>query len=364
MLIVAVRRLRALRPYAEITALTYETEPFRKHCPGVTLFSLNKRDAWLDSGNQNEAEQFLDLMRSADLFLMSGCGAINDVWSANATRILVTFELAMRLNVPTAMMGQGIGPLRNPALVAVAERVVPQMQLVGVRDQQSMDLVSSLGIGADRTHLTGDDALEMAYAERPEKLGANIGVNLRLAEYSGITEPVAAKHAEHLTAKAKECGAGLLGLPISRFRGESDSESLRRAFGAASVPFDVGSELDTPVKVIQRTRDCRIVVTASYHAAVFALAMGVPAVGIAQSDYYRQKFKGLEGLFGDGCVVIDAAQADTELGRNFDRLWNDAPRLRDSLIGATAAQIGKSLAAYEAILKLQKLRTPEPNGHA
>jgi colanic acid/amylovoran biosynthesis protein len=321
---------------------------------------LSKRDAWIDRGAQGDAEKFLDLLRSADLFLMSGCGAINDIWSANATKILETFELAIRLNVPTAMMGQGIGPLRDSALLAAAKRVLPKVQLVGLRDAQSMELVSSLGVAADRSHLTGDDALELAYTEGASECGADIGINLRFADYAGITETTAANYAQILSVKARQHGCRLLGLPISQFRGESDSESLSRAFGAAHVPFDDSSELDTPLKVIQRTRDCRVVVTASYHAAVFALAIGIPAIGIAHSEYYLQKFNGLAGLFRDGCVVIDAAQADIELGRKFDELWNDAPHLRDSLLHAAAGQIGKGRAAYDALSKLQRSHSSAP----
>jgi colanic acid/amylovoran biosynthesis protein len=328
----------------------------------VALFPLGFRDAWLDRGASRDADEFFELMRSADLLLMAGCGALNDVWSANAIRILETFELAIRLNVPTAMMGQGIGPVRDSALLAVARRVLPQVQFIAFRDAQSADVVSSLGVSADRTCTTGDDALEMAYAERPANLGANIGVNLRVADYAGITEPLAAKYAEHLIAKAMECGAGLLGLPITRFRSECDSDSLRRAFGGADVSFDDGTSLDTSLKVIRQTRECRVVVTASYHAAVFALAMGVPAIGIARSEYYLQKFRGLAGLFGDGCVMIDATQAegDEELDRHFNRLWNDAPRLRDSLIRAAADQIGKGRAAYDALLRLCRRHSSAP----
>ena len=33
-------------------------------------------------------------------------------------------------------------------------------------------------------------------------------------------------------------------------------------------------------------------VTGSYHAGVFALAQGIPVVGLLQSAYYEQKFIG------------------------------------------------------------------------
>ena len=45
-------------------------------------------------------------------------------------------------------------------------------------------------------------------------------------------------------------------------------------------------------------------VTGSYHAAVFALALGIPVVALTGSDYYEAKFTGLADQFGLGCQII------------------------------------------------------------
>ena len=352
MLIVAIRRLKALWPRAEFTALVYELEPFKRFCPEVQLFSLTHRDAWLD---RKLGEPFMNLMRRAELFLMTGCGAVNDVWITNAVRILDTFELAIRLGIPTAMVGQGIGPMHDPALLEAAARVLPRVRLIGLREGKSSGpLLSRLGVDAARVQVTGDDAIELGYQERPTELGGNIGVNLRRADYVGIPEDVVAVCREILKRKAQDCGVRLLGLPISHFRGESDSEALRQVFGASGPEFDDGASLDCPLKIIRQTRDCRLVITASYHAAVFALAMGVPAIGIVQSDYYRQKFDGLADLFGAGCMVVEASplNAARVIEAQFDRLWEQAPILRDSLIAAAADQVKKGRQAYEFLLSL------------
>jgi polysaccharide pyruvyl transferase WcaK-like protein len=349
MLVVAIRRLKDLWPRAEITVLVYEMEPFRRHCPEVELVSLTHRDAWLD---RKLGEPFMDLMRRADLFLMTGCGAVNDVWMTNAVRILDTSDLALRLGIPTAMVGQGIGPMHDSALLEAAARVLPRVWFIGLREGKfSGPLLARLGVDAARVQVTGDDAIELAYQERPTELGGNIGVNLRRADYVGIPEDVVATCREILKRKAQGHGARLLGLPISHFRGESDSEALRQVFGDPGAEFDDGARLNCPLKIIRQTRDCRVVVTASYHAAVFALAMGVPAIGIMHSDYYRQKFEGLTDLFGGGCAVVEASAADAarEIERQFNRLWEQAPIWRDSLIAAAADQVKKGRKAYESL---------------
>jgi hypothetical protein len=60
--------------------------------------------------------------------------------------------------------------------------------------------------------------------------------------------------------------------------------------------------------------------------------------------------------------MIDATQteANEELDRQFNRLWNNAPRLRDSLIGAATDQIGKGRAAYDALSRLCRRHSSAP----
>ncbi|MCS6926703.1 MAG: polysaccharide pyruvyl transferase family protein, partial [Candidatus Binatia bacterium] len=99
---------------------------------------------------------------------------------------------------------------------------------------------------------------------------------------------------------------------------------------------------------------CRIVVVGSYHAAVFALAMGIPAVCLANSSYYRDKFLGLAHQFGEGCRVIflDDADFPTKLTSEIDWAWRRACVLRPELLAAAERQVALSHAAYQRIYEL------------
>ena len=75
----------------------------------------------------------------------------------------------------------------------------------------------------------------------------------------------------------------------------------RRADGrrhAARAPGRVGGYRRRRVArdsalVIERVGECRVVVTGSYHGAVFALAQGIPVVALVKSPYYVNKMAGL-----------------------------------------------------------------------
>jgi polysaccharide pyruvyl transferase WcaK-like protein len=93
---------------------------------------------------------------------------------------------------------------------------------------------------------------------------------------------------------------------------------------------------------------CRIVVAGSYHAAVFALAQGVPVVGVSASPYYEAKFGGLAELFPNGCRVVSALHVDfgAQLAKAVDEAWEAAEALSPGLLAAARRQIAAGDEAY------------------
>ena len=112
-----------------------------------------------------------------------------------------------------------------------------------------------------------------------------------------------------------------------------------------------GSDLNTPLKVIEQVGKCRIVVTGAYHAAVFALAQGIPVVGFAKSTYVREKFLGLADQFGTGCETVDLDAPDfaVQLETAMTNAWLSATTVRAQLLKAAERQIESSYAAYQRV---------------
>jgi colanic acid/amylovoran biosynthesis protein len=98
-------------------------------------------------------------------------------------------------------------------------------------------------------------------------------------------------------------------------------------------------------------------VTRRYHGGVFALAQGIPIVGLFQSTYYEQKFAGLQEQFPGGCRTIDFRRpvSPGEIEDAICGAWESADRVRDSLLEAAARQIELSWAAYRAVKELYPL---------
>jgi colanic acid/amylovoran biosynthesis protein len=115
--------------------------------------------------------------------------------------------------------------------------------------------------------------------------------------------------------------------------------------------------------VIANIRRCRVVVTGSYHAAVFALSNGIPVVCVVGSHYYGTKFYGLVSQFGEagkaGCRVVvpnaeDPEGSRAELIAAIREQWDRAEALAAPLRAAAAQQIAAHHGAYARLRHLHE----------
>ena len=127
-------------------------------------------------------------------------------------------------------------------------------------------------------------------------------------------------------------------MPFTTARGTS---SALRALLAGGPEEDGGFTLRTPEAILAQVRRCRILVTGAYHAAVFALGQGIPAVCLDGSSYYHAKWEGLVDLFGEGCRVVSlgAPQWETHLAVAIDGAWAGADAVRADLLASAARQV-------------------------
>jgi colanic acid/amylovoran biosynthesis protein len=208
-----------------------------------------------------------------------------------------------------------------------------------------------MGVSKDRVFVTGDDAIEMAHALRPQHIGEGLGINLRMASYAGMTAIVTENVRDAIKTFAARNKTELVPLPIDHAR---DLAAIKEHFYQANDDLNGRSQDSSVGNIIAEVGRCRVIVTGSYHAAVFGLAQGIPSIGLANSDYYRNKFGGLEDMFGEGSTLIDLRAPDhvKQLSRTLDEFWQNAEAIRPGLLSASVVQIESGLAAYRELAKL------------
>jgi len=250
--------------------------------------------------------------------------------------------------VPVVAFGQGIGPITDPALLAKIRSVLPRVALIGLREGRcGLPLLESLGVPRERIHVTGDDAIELAYRLRPAAPGRAIGINFRIADYVGFGEDAVDALRAPLLESARALNAPFSPAPISLLDSESGARSIGKLLGDETIAARV--KIDEPADVIRQIGKSRIMVTTSYHGGVFALAQGIPVVALIASSYYEQKFTGLQDQFPGGCRILDfrRSNAPGELQDAVRDAWESADRVRGSLLTAAARQLELSRALYE-----------------
>ena len=403
MLQVAVGRLRALWPAAVISVLTNAPERLQAYCPGVEPVPEAGRRAWCDGRRisrllgtwlagrmfawpalalagvrsllpprlrrrllpraDRRIEQwrargeFLGAMHAADLHLVCGQATLADDDRTRALRLLDTAALALSRQIPVAAVGQAVGPMTDPVLLRRAHAVLPRFGLIAVRERRTAPaLLASLGVPAERVCVTGDDAVELGQAGSVTAPGRALGVHLRRAPLAIADAALLGALSEVLRTLSHELQAPMVPLPISHHRpaGAYDPAVLATALQGYDVTCNGGATTDSPSKLIAAAGSCRVVVSAAYHAAVFALCQGIPAICIGQSPYYLTKFRGLADLFGPGCIVIDLSRQNAagELRDAVKRAWTRADSLRGSLLAAAGEQNELGRMAYARLGRL------------
>jgi polysaccharide pyruvyl transferase WcaK-like protein len=380
----ALSRLDTLFPDSLIQVLTDDPDGLALHCARAMPLSRRGRQQWLSSGHWlakvararpwsrpvesivqlrmklrgvalGHVREFRDAVAGADLIVVTGMGGITDWFEEYALELLDVLSLGIREGKPTAMLGQGIGPLHSRRLWARASQVLPHVDLIALReDRGGKPLLKALGVPAARVVTTGDDAIELAHALRSPSIGSGLGVNLRVGWYSEVGAHLVERLRPILQNVARTYTAPLVAVPVSCTPGEADAVTIQELTAGYGAVLGEGNDLDTPRSVIEQVRLCRVVVTGSYHAAVFALSQGIPAIGLANSSYYASKFEGLTEQFGQGSDVVwlDDARLECNLSAAIEAAWASAERLRPRLLAAAARQIELGQAVYQRLAEL------------
>jgi polysaccharide pyruvyl transferase WcaK-like protein len=305
-------------------------------------------------GERKEITDYLDELGSADLVVAPGGGYFNDTFASGSHSIFMALLLASGSGKAVGLVGQGLGPVTDRALIRLGRTLFPRLSFLGLREgRASLKLAESMGADSSRTVVTGDDALELGYTQRKETLGSKIGFNFRLASYSQTTREMADTIRDAVSIFSTRCHVGVVPVPISRQPWEDDLEAFRTLFPARSEDFGGASVPVTPAAIISLVSDCRVVVTSSYHAGVFALSQGIPILAVAKSQYYIDKFQGLGDQFGRGVRIVSLNNSDTAvLVASIEELWHSAPGMRAELLTTALAHIEKGREFYRSLRRV------------
>jgi colanic acid/amylovoran biosynthesis protein len=289
-----------------------------------------------------------------DMYVPTGGGYLCDSDKRFLFPLFDRLEAAQARGVLTVMVGQGIGPLEDAELRKRAGEVLPKLDYLLIREEKlTRPLLDSLGVPPEKVLMTGDDAIEPAYRARKEGLGNGIGLSLRVAAYTDFNRAHIHAIRPVILAAAEKYKAELVSAPIDS--NDADKEyvaELMQGYGRTSSSW---GKFESTSAIIERISRCRIMITGTFHGAVFAISQGIPVIGLANSVEYRNKISGLAAEFGaEGCQVLMLKDENLEenLRKAIEFAWSSAERLRPQLLEAAQRQIKMGHDAYQKIFSL------------
>ncbi|HTR04522.1 MAG TPA: polysaccharide pyruvyl transferase family protein [Thermoanaerobaculia bacterium] len=324
---------------------------------------------WRDPLSLSEA------VRRSDLVVIGGGGLFQDYGGVEAGTLLtprhggVTFYagpavLAAAARKPVALHGLGFGPLASPEGRRIVRAVAASAVRVSVRDAGSRSLLGEIGAPVENVTVSADPAFLLSSAHvRPEDVLIGMGIEPRspivgvaLRPWTQGVDPARweAAVATALDRLVERTGATLLFVPFERSPWSDDDDFAvasrvrrRLAHGDRAA---ILSGLLAPPDTASLLGGCDVVLAMRLHAAVFALAAGVPPVALA----YDPKVDALLAGSGLAELAVPLSGLDAaDLAARLERAHAERGRLAKAIAASAVKQrrlAGEDLDALAALI--------------
>ncbi|WP_128434929.1 polysaccharide pyruvyl transferase family protein [Streptomyces cyaneus] len=316
--------LRAHRPQARLVVFSRNADHTRTH-----QWAADEVVDW----EGVPQKPVLDALAGLDLLVLGGGGILYD---GEARRYLRLVKAAHERGVPTFAYAVGAGPLREADDREAVRTVLPEMNDVVVRDEESRLVLEEVGVERELT-VTADPALLLTPEPFTEEMMRHEGLptDARLVGMS-VREPGRAAEkldeddyhallADVADFLARRLDAHVVFVPMER-------QDVRHAHGVLSrmsAP-DLGRILHnsySPGEVLGFMSHLDMVVGMRLHVVIFAALSGLPVLPLPYSgkvfDFARRT--GAPALVG-----VAREQAGLLLAE-VDRLWDEFPRRQEDM---------------------------------
>ena len=320
--------------------------------------------AWDDT-----AWEVIDAVSGADAIAVTGGGNLSSTWPDHIYERAALALLAGIFAKPFIVSGQSVGPHllgRDGELIA---QLLKSARLVGVREDDSLDLLGRLGIPRDTSILTIDDATYISGAVPAWSAPAGPYIAATFAPSTGIFgqdihRGLIVSLLEQAIATT-DCDVVLIPHEGESADGVSTGDLGFHSEIAAAVG---GTRLHqapimTPAEVAALTRGASLVISSRYHPVVFGLSGSVPSVGIAVDAYTSTKIKGAMANYGfNSFHVSPGAFAHGDATEAVASAWGRVTELRKYLDGANSLRRSDSEAWWDSVhsaLSTESLTAPQ-----
>jgi polysaccharide pyruvyl transferase WcaK-like protein len=260
----------------------------------------------------------------ADYLIIGSGGALSD-WNPESTITLFFMINLFKkiLNKPVIMLGVGAGPINKEASKHSFKKVLKQVDVITVRDNESYELLKKIGL--DNVELTNDVVFDlkdyfnkyMASSKKVTNKNNRIGMVLAPLILNSIEKKNRYKESIiNYIIKCKESGFEVILIP---FQYDYDIEFILDIANNANVSvFDKGQE--NMWSIVEMLNEVDVVIGMRFHSVLVSILLNKPVVPLIYHNKVYSIAKDFELLnisqgIGDGANWLDI---DIDYNKLFD----------------------------------------------
>lgn len=315
--------------------------------------------------------------RSADLLILGGGGLFYDYWGFPADQLLTPEHaglsfyagfalLATLFGKPLAVYAASVGPLRTDDGRRFTRAAFEQAGAITVRDRESEDVLTGLGVARERITVAADPAYVLPPAPAaqldPPPETPVLGVAIREWTLDVDSDSWQRELARSLDHFVDRHGGTVLFVPFHKTVGDvSDVAIAERVVRRMrrQERARVLSPVYTPREISGIIGRCDALVGMRLHSIIFARTHAVPFVAISYDPKVQGALDGRWGKFSIPLPELSTGRLDALL----DEVWSRRDALRNAMMEehpALAAGAAVHPAAIRALLSGSTVKVPGP----
>jgi polysaccharide pyruvyl transferase CsaB len=240
-------------------------------------------------------------LANCDLLLSGGGSLLQDVTSKKSLLYyLAIIWLGKLMNKKVMLYAHGIGPIRSNVLRKITQMVCNQVDLITVRDTDSLDELRRLGVTDTKIKLTADAVLTLAQADKVQGFKSlqnfNLSKNKPIVAISvrnwGSDDKYLQEMAKAADMLSEQNAVQIALLPLQYPADVVACKKLQQFMNAEAVILDTAFDTEQFLAIV----GCfDLLIGMRLHALVFAAVMGTPFIALSYDPKIDGFVKEVEG---------------------------------------------------------------------
>lgn len=261
--------------------------------------------------------------------LISGGGTL--IQDATSTKSLMYYLAVIRIakffGRKVMLYANGIGPLNSFKNIEITSEILNKVELVTLRDENSVSALAQIGVTEPEIHLTADPAFLLEANDKGAEILDSYGIPhgqplmcVSVRKWKNNPEKFVAEMAEFCDRAAEKYGLFTVFMPMQKKNDFDIANEIKNSMKNRSVVIGSDYPAESLLSVMDRMTVC---IGMRLHTLIYSASRNVPTIGIV----YDPKVSGfMEYMGADRYVELEKADADTlcamleEVCMNYDSI--------------------------------------------